>query len=134
MTKEKDELSSIIRHRIKEAEETIEDVQLFIENDRLRAAVNRIYYGIFYSILALGSAHGFETSRHPQLIGRFNKNFIHSGQIEPEYGKIINKAYNRRTKSDYDVYVVIDKETVIEMFGEMKDFISRIKEYFKIGS
>src|SRR6056297_630528 len=123
---------SLIQYRLEEAEETIEDVRLLIENVRLRAAVNRIYYGMFYSLLALGLAHGFETSKHPQLIDWFNKNFIHSKEIEPEYGKMINKAYNRRTKGDYDVYVDFDKDIVIEMFDEMKDFINRIKKYLEL--
>jgi len=133
MTLEDDDKNNLIQYRIEEAEETIEDVRLLIENGRLRAAVNRIYYGMFYSLLALGLSRGFETSKHPQLIGWFNKNFIHGKEIEPEYGKMINKAYNRRTKGDYDVYVDFDKDTVIEMFDEMKDFISRIKKYLEIA-
>lgn len=116
MTLEDDYKRSLIQYRIDEAKETIDDVRLLIENDRLRAAVNRIYYGMFYSLLALGLAHEFETSKHPQLIGWFNKNFIHS--------KMINKAYNRRTKGDYDAYVDFDKGIVIEMFNDMKEFIS----------
>ena len=132
MTLDDNDKKSLIKYRLEEAEETIEDVRLLIENDRLRAAVNRIYYGMFYSLLALGLAHGFETSKHPQLIGWFNKNFIHGKEIEPEYGKMINKAYNRRTKGDYDVYVDFDRDIVIEMFGEMKDFINRIKKYLEI--
>ncbi len=133
MTLNDDDKKSLIQYRIKEAEETIEDVRLLIENDRLRAAVNRIYYGMFYSLLALGLAYEFETSKHPQLIGWFNKNFIHDKKIEPEYGKMINKAYNRRTKGDYDVYAGFDKDIVIEMFDEMKDFIYRIKKYLEIN-
>ncbi|MGC9375784.1 MAG: HEPN domain-containing protein [Bacteroidales bacterium] len=132
MTLNDDEIKSLIQYRLKEAEETIEDVRLLIENDRLRAAVNRVYYGMFYSLLALGLAYEFETSKHPQLIGWFNKNFIHDKKIEPEYGKMINKAYNRRTKGDYDVYVDFDKDIVIEMFDEMKDFIYRIKKYLEL--
>ena len=126
------EKNSMIRYRIKEAEETIEDVRLLIENDRLRAAVNRIYYGMFYSLLALGLAHGFETSKHHQLIGWFNLTFIHGKKIEPEYGKMINKAYNRRTKGDYDIYVSFDREIVVEMFHDMTVFISRIKKQLEI--
>jgi len=87
---------------------------------------------MFYSLLALGLAYEFETSKLPQLIGWFNKNFIHDKKIEPEYGKMINKAYNRRTKGDYDVYIDFDKDIVIEMFDEMKDFICRIKKYLEL--
>jgi uncharacterized protein (UPF0332 family) len=119
----------LIKYRISEAAETIMDVQLLVDNDRLRAAVNRIYYGMFYSLLALGLAYEFETSKHHQLIGWFNRNFIHEGLIEQKYGKIINKALNRRTQGDYDSFVDFEKEIVIEMLEEMKEFIAKIEEF-----
>mgnify|MGYP001558050059 CR=1 FL=1 len=127
---EKDRLE-LIKYRLDEAKDTIEDVQLLISNDRLRSAINRIYYGMFYSLLALGLKFEFETSKHQQLIGWFNKNFINEGLIDTKYGKIINKALNRRTKGDYDSYVEFEKEIVVEMFGEMKDFINEIEVFIK---
>jgi uncharacterized protein (UPF0332 family) len=128
-----DDRNGLIKYRIEQAEETIIDVQLLIDNNRLRSAINRIYYGMFYSLLALGLAYEFETSRHSQLIGWFNKNFISKGIIDSKYGKILNKAFNRRTKGDYDTYVEFEKEIVIEMFSEMQDFISEIKTYLNIS-
>lgn len=119
----------LIKYRLDEAKDTMEDVQLLISNDRLRSAINRIYYGMFYSLLALGLKFDFETSKHQQLIGWFNKNFIYEGLIDSKYGKIINKALNRRTKGDYDSYVEFEKEIVAEMFEEMKDFINEIEEF-----
>lgn len=132
MTIEESDRIKLIKYRLEQADETIQDVQLLIENNRLRSAVNRIYYGMFYALLALGLANQFETSKHAQLIGWFNKNFINEGLIDSKYGKIINKAFNRRTKGDYDTYVEFDTETVVEMYGEMQDFISEIKIYLKI--
>lgn len=129
MSLEEKERIELIRYRLEEAKETIADVQLLIENDRLRAAVNRIYYGMFYSLLALGLAYQFETSKHQQLLGWFNKNFIHEGLIDARFGKIINKASNRRTQGDYESYVEFDKDVILEMFGEMKEFISEIEGF-----
>lgn len=131
MTIENNDLNNLINYRLKQAEETILDVGLLIENNRLRSAVNRIYYGMFYSLLALGLAYNYETSRHSQLIGWFNKNFINNGLLDKKYGKILTKAYNRRTKGDYDIFVEYEKATVEEMYGEMKDFISAIKSLLK---
>jgi uncharacterized protein (UPF0332 family) len=119
----------LIKYRLSEATETILDVQLLLDNDRLRAAINRIYYGMFYSLLALGLAYEFETSKHQQLIGWFNKNFINEGLIETKYGKIINKASNRRTQGDYDSFVDFEKVIILEMFEEMKEFIFRIEQF-----
>lgn len=119
--------ANLIRHRLEQARDTISDVQLLIDNNRLRSAVNRIYYGMFYSLLALALANEFETSKHGQLIGWFNKNFINEGLIDSKYGKIINKAFNKRTKGDYDTFVEFEKEIVVEMFAEMQEFIAEIE-------
>jgi uncharacterized protein (UPF0332 family) len=121
----------LIQYRLDQAKDTQSDVELLISHNRLRAAINRIYYGIFYSLLALGLKYEIETSKHSQLIGWFNKNFIHEGLIDAKYGKIVNKAFNRRTKGDYDSYVEFEIETVKEMYEEMKDFIGTIDRFIK---
>ena len=131
MTIDENNRENLINYRLEQAEDTILDVDLLIKNKRFRAAINRIYYGIFYCLLALGLKYEFETSKHTQLIGWFNKNFIHKKKIDSKYGKIINKAFNRRTKGDYDTFIEFEEETVKEMFDEMKDFISAIKLFIK---
>lgn len=131
MTINSEDRKNLIIYRLQQADETILDVQLLIENDRLPSAINRIYYGMFYSLLALGSLHQFETSKHSQLIGWFNKTFINEGLVEPKFGRSINKAFNRKTKGDYDTFIEFEKEIVLEMFEEMKEFISMIKSYIQ---
>jgi uncharacterized protein (UPF0332 family) len=121
-----EERTALIQYRISEAKDTIMDVQILLENNRLRASVNRIYYGMFYALLALGIAYSYETSKHQQLIGWFNKNFIHKGLIETRFGQYLNKASNRRTKGDYESFIVFEKEIIEEMFEEMRAFISEI--------
>ncbi|MFW5945206.1 MAG: HEPN domain-containing protein [Bacteroidota bacterium] len=69
MTIKDDDRNSLIHYRLEQANETINDVQILIDNGRYRAAVNRIYYGMFYSLLALGLAYQFEASKHSQLVG-----------------------------------------------------------------
>lgn len=133
MNIKKEDRKNLVRYRMEQAEETVEDVRLLIENKRFRSAVNRIYYGMFYSLLAMGLEYKFQTSKHTQLIGWFNKNFVHEGIIERKYGKILNKAFNRRTQGDYDIYVEFDEDTVREMFEEMQDFISTMKQHLKLN-
>lgn len=129
MSLNESERTELVMYRLEEAKETIADVQLLIDNDRFRAAVNRIYYGMFYSLLALGLTYQFETSKHQQLLGWFNKNFIHSGLIDARFGKIINKASNRRTQGDYESFVEFDKTIILELFQDMKEFIAEIEKF-----
>ena len=67
MTLEEKDRQNLIGYRLQQAKETMDDVQLLINNKRFRSAVNRIYYGMFYALMALGSANRFETSKHAQL-------------------------------------------------------------------
>lgn len=66
MTLSEKEKEALISYRLEQADETTNDVELLISNKRYRSAVNRIYYGMFYSLLAMGLAYNFETSNYYQ--------------------------------------------------------------------
>ena len=121
----------LIKYRFEQARSTIEVVRLLIDNNKLPTAVNRIYYGIFYSLLALGLKYKFETSKHQQLIGWFNIKFIHTKKIDIRYGEILRNAYKNRTKGDYDTFAEFDIMDVELMYKEMMEFIDKIEEFIK---
>jgi uncharacterized protein (UPF0332 family) len=119
----------LINYRIEQAENTIQEIPLLIENKLYKTAVNRIYYGMFYALLALTLKHNFKTAKHRQLIGWFNKQFIKTGIIDTKYGKIINDAFENRSDSDYGLFVEFTNDEVQEMYNEMQEFINEIKKY-----
>jgi uncharacterized protein (UPF0332 family) len=118
----------LIRYRIDRAKEAIEEVKVLIEAKKFNAAVTRIYYGIFYIINALCLIDNFSTSKHSQLIGYFNKEYVKRKLVEPKIGKFLNRAYELRTKSDYGELVNFTKEEVENYFKEMKLFIIAIEK------
>ena len=78
----------LIAYRMQRARETIEEVNMAIEHERFLLAENRIYYGMFYMVMALALKHGFMTSKHAQLLGWFNKEFVRTGQVDVALGKV----------------------------------------------
>ncbi|MBN1181704.1 MAG: HEPN domain-containing protein [Bacteroidales bacterium] len=123
--------SNLIKYRLQQAIDTIEVVDILIINKKYPAAVNRIYYGIFYSLLALALKFDFESSKHQQLIGWFNKEFIQTGKVEKNYGRVLRKAYENRTTGDYDTFIEFEKNDVVQLFEEMKQFIIRIEKLLR---
>jgi uncharacterized protein (UPF0332 family) len=107
--------------------DTIDVVDFLIDSDKLTVAVNRIYYGLFYSVTALAINNGFETSKHAQLIGWFNKEFVATKKTNARFGKILRNAFRNRTKGDYDAYISFQKDEVSLMYKEMIEFINEIK-------
>jgi len=122
---------SLIVHRIAQAEDTIELAKFLIVSDKLTVAVNRIYYGMYYSLTALAIKYKFETSKHSQLIGWFNKEFITTNLVNAKFGKIVRNAFQNRQKGDYDAFVIFTPEEVESMLLEMIEFIDEIKSLIK---
>jgi uncharacterized protein (UPF0332 family) len=113
---------ALINYRLEQAIETVKVSKFLIDSNQLVVAVNRIYYGMYYALTALAIEFRFETSKHIQLMGWFNNEFISTGILTPYYGKVLRNAYQNRTKGDYDAFINFEKEEVIVMHNEMIDF------------
>ena len=122
-----DEKNALIEHRISKAIASIDEIDFLISNKKFLLAVNRIYYGMFYILSALSLKYDFSTSKHQQLIGWFNKEFIAAGKVDPKYGKIIHNAYSNRSTGNYDDFAEFEEDEVKTLFNELKDFIKTIK-------
>jgi uncharacterized protein (UPF0332 family) len=118
----------LIKFRLEQAENAQMEAQKLLENGFLMGATNRIYYAIFYAVMALALKHRFETSKHQQLLGWFNKNFIHTEKIEVHFGKIYRDSFSNRMEGDYEPYIDFDKETVEQMYADMRLFLDRIRK------
>jgi uncharacterized protein (UPF0332 family) len=121
----------LINNRIEQAYQTIQEIQILLNNNLLNISINRIYYGMFYMLTALAIKHEFKSSKHRQLLGWFNKSFIKTGIIDKKFGQIINDAFENRSDADYGFLHNYDSQEVERMFNDMKDFISEIENFLK---
>jgi len=117
----------LIKYRIDRAEETIEEIELAIENDKLHLAANRIYYSVFYVVSALALKKEFKTSKHSQLLSWFNIEIVKTGLIDKNFGKFYLDAFEMRQEGDYDDLVEFDKDYIVVKFNQAKDFIEKVK-------
>jgi len=116
----------LVDYRLRQAYDTIELAIFLTISEKYVIAVNRIYYGMYYALTALALNDGFETSKHDQLIGWFNREYILSQRLDSKFGKILRNAFQNRTKGDYDAFVDFTKIEVDSMLVEMKEFISEV--------
>lgn len=124
-----EERNSLVALRLEQAEETYETAQLLIENQKYPSALNRIYYGMFYAVMALGIKYEFETSKHAQLLGWFNKKFVNKGLIDIKYGRMIRNAFEKRIKADYDTTPLPSEDAIESLFIDMRTFIDEVKRF-----
>lgn len=117
---------SIINYRREKAFNTLKEVQKLLDMNMLNLAINRVYYAGFYIVNALSLIDNFSTSKHKQLIGYFNKNYIHSGKIDLNKGDILNIAYRKRTSIDYHDFTTVTKNEVLSYYEQMKIFVTEV--------
>ena len=70
-----EEREAYVSHRLDRVAETLSDARMLLDEGRLRSAVNRIYYAMFYAVGALALRNDFATGSHAQLRGWFNREF-----------------------------------------------------------
>lgn len=121
---------SLIKYRLEQAKEAIDDASFLFENGRgLRSVVNRAYYAMFYSVLALLVTEPFQGSKHSGVIGYFNKHFIKEGIFPSEAGKYLNLAFAARQESDYKEFSELTMDEVRELLLHARDFIEKVREH-----
>jgi len=91
--------------------------------------MNRVYYSMFYSVQALLVLNEKAFSKHGQVKGYFNKEFIKSGIFPKEFGKLFNAVFEYRQKFDYVDMLVPEEELISDYILEAKKFIAQISSY-----
>ncbi|MCK4654162.1 MAG: HEPN domain-containing protein [Candidatus Cloacimonetes bacterium] len=118
----------LINNNIEKAFETQKEVKFLIRNSYYSLSLNRVYYSMFYIISALALKNDFSTANHSQLIGWFNKNFVKEKKVDRSIGKMVYKAFEQRTKSDYNVLHKFNHEDAIEGLNNLNDVLQVVNK------
>ena len=73
----KDEKKRLLAlHRLQQATESLEEARYLLDGGKsLRSVANRVYYGMFYAVLALMIYEPYTSSKHSGALSYFNKRF-----------------------------------------------------------
>ena len=122
----------LAKFRLEQAKESIDEAgHLFSGNKSPRSVINRAYYAMYYTVLALIIFEEFISSKHTGVLSFFNKQFIKEGVFSTEMGRWINKAFDLRQTGDYREYVQLTKEQVEPYIGFAKSFVQKVEEYLE---
>jgi len=119
-------------HRIEQAEESLDEARyLLAGNKSPRSVINRAYYSMFYSILALLIFEPYSSSKHSDVLSYFNRHFIKSGIISKDIGRSVNKAFDIRQRGDYREQISLNS-TQVEPFIDWADkLIESVRDFLK---
>ena len=125
----KDYCRTLISYRLERSQESIEAARILFKNKMLTSAMNRIYYSMFYSVQALLILKNVSFSKHGQVKGYFNREFIKTEIFPKKFGRLYNKAFEYRQKFDYVDLVIPESVLVDDYIKKADNFIREIKEF-----
>ena len=71
----KEDILALIKYRLEEAENSIKEAEVLLKEDMsLRSVMNRLYYAMFYAVLAFLQEKELGTSKHYGAISLFDGN------------------------------------------------------------
>ena len=116
---------TLARYRLQQAEESLEEARyLFAGGKSLRSVANRIYYGMFYAVLALLIFEPYTSSKHTGVLAYFNKRFVKGGIFPEPMGRTLHRAYDLRQRGDYREYFDISREQVEPLLDGAMRFVA----------
>lgn len=118
--------NELIAYRKNKSRETLEDATILFEAGRLYSSVNRIYYSLFYDVIALLLTKGLSSAKHSGVRALFNEHFVKTGKVDVEMGRFYARMFDFRQKSDYGDFVVFEKEKVKEWLAKAEQFLDTI--------
>lgn len=125
------ERSDLIRYRLEQATESLESAELLLRHGKYRPTINRAYYAMFYSVLALLASEGRGTSKHRGAMAMFDLDFVKAGTVRRELSSWLHKVFDLRQDADYAELVEITPEqakTAVERAGVFLAEVRKVLE------
>ena len=126
-----DQLAALISYRLEQANETLREAEILLQESALRGAINRAYYAMFYAVLALLATKRIGTSKHSAIIAAFDREFVKTGVFARELSRSLHLAFDRRQTHDYGEMIQIDHQTAEETLMSAKIFVLKIETYLR---
>ncbi len=132
MSSPEDKRKQLASYRIKQAEESLDEARFLLSGGKSpRSVMNRVYYAMFYSVLALLIYEPYSSSKHSGVLSYFNKNFIRCEVFDKEMGRTLNKAFELRQREDYREYSYLTDLEAAGFIVKADSFVSKMKNYLK---
>ncbi len=123
--KEREEL---VYYRFSKAKEAISDALELTGRKKWNLAINRLYYGCFYGVIALLADREIYTKTHMGAKQMLSLHFVKSGEFSKELSDLYSKLFSMRQSGDYEDFCEYEEEDVLELIAPANEFIKAIEQ------
>ena len=121
----------LIKYRIERANETLADARLLANSKSWNSCINRLYYASFYIVSALLLKNNIRTNTHNGCKSKFHAEFVKTGIIDKNFGKLYSDLFDWRQEGDYADFIAFDQVTVAPLLEQTEKLIIVIEKLLK---
>jgi uncharacterized protein (UPF0332 family) len=126
---------ALIEYRLTQARDSIREADVLDQSGMSRRSVmNRLYYAMFYAVLALLQAKEMGTSKHSGAIALFDREFVKTGAFPKEMSKALHWAFELRQKGDYMEETEVTADDVTEIRPVAEQFVESAERFLLGGN
>ena len=116
----------LVNYRLTRAWDTLEDARILADKKRWNSTINRLYYACYYAVSALLLNSDLNATTHNGVKSLFSEQYIKTGIIPKDLGKIYSQLFTWRQKGDYDDLFDFDQEKVLPYFNPTQKLIETV--------
>jgi uncharacterized protein len=121
---------ALIEYRLSQARDSILEADVLSQSGMSRRSVmNRLYYAMFYAVLALLQEKELGTSKHSGAIALFDREFVKTGSFPKEMSKGLHRAFELRQKGDYMEETEVSADDVAEIRSMAARFVESAERF-----
>jgi uncharacterized protein (UPF0332 family) len=121
---------ALIEYRLVQARDSIREADVLNQSGMSRRSVmNRLYYAMFYAVLALLQEKELGTSKHSGAIALFDREFVKTGAFSKELSKGLHRAFELRQKGDYMEETEMSADDVVEIRSVAEKFVEGAERF-----
>ena len=90
-----------------------------------------MYYAAFHAVNALLIHNSMRVHTHKGALIMFNKDFVHTGLITQEEGRLFTQLESLRERGDYNCFIDASEQEVVPLIEPLKALIEKIRHLIK---
>jgi uncharacterized protein (UPF0332 family) len=118
--------------RVPRSREEIGAARLLAGDGFFAQALSRSYYAAFYSAGEALSSLGESRATHSGMVSAFGRFIVREGGLDAEYGRILRRLFEGRSRADYDTEPV-PPEQAEAAIAEAERFVDAVEGWLARG-
>jgi uncharacterized protein (UPF0332 family) len=126
-----DDRAVLVRFRLEQAQTALTSAEVLLDHGDQHASVNRSYYAMFYSVLALLLVAGQRTTKHAGAIALFDREFVKDRKLPEQLSNWLHDAFDLRQMADYRELFRISAAQAGRLLDHARKFVSAVDGYVR---